>query len=217
MMRTLTPDDHKLTVDWINAQAEIQHQNNHKWWIDLETGKRLDRNKGELLALIHSEISEAWTGLYYFDDKLPQYNGAQVEIADALIRIFDFMGGFGIVLDADVVKQGKPPVFFEGENPVTGQFNDCHLWVSNLLETYRKDANNPEKIAQQFYDLINNLIWLSAIINEGICAAMIVEAETSKPFPLVPLMTLVNEKSYYNSIRADHKTEVRKAEGGKKF
>lgn len=67
------------------------------WWHDLKTGDRLDRNKGELLCLIHSEISEAMEGerKNLMDDKLPHRKMVEVELADALIRIFDYAGAFG--------------------------------------------------------------------------------------------------------------------------
>ncbi len=43
----------------LNQYAAIVHEANSKWWHDLETGERLDRNKGEMIALMHSELSEA--------------------------------------------------------------------------------------------------------------------------------------------------------------
>ena len=52
----------------------------------------VDRNDGELLALIHSEISEALEALrknVAHDKHLPQYTGVEVELADAVIRIMD--------------------------------------------------------------------------------------------------------------------------------
>lgn len=67
------------------------------WWHDLKTGEdmRGKRNVGEILCLIHSEISEAMEGARknLMDDKLPHRPMIEVELADAVIRIFDFAGG----------------------------------------------------------------------------------------------------------------------------
>lgn len=83
----------------LNAAIETCHEASVAggWWHDLETGEPLERNKGELLCLIHSEISEAMEGERkgLMDDKLPHRPMAEVELADTLIRIFDYAGGFG--------------------------------------------------------------------------------------------------------------------------
>ncbi len=81
----------------LNELSKIVHTANIKWWQDVETGERVERNKGELLALIHSEISEALEGerKNLMDDKLPHRRMAEVELVDAIIRILDYAGGFG--------------------------------------------------------------------------------------------------------------------------
>ncbi len=50
-----------------------------------------------MLALIHSEISEALEGERkdLMDDHLPHRRMAEVELADAIIRILDYCGGHG--------------------------------------------------------------------------------------------------------------------------
>lgn len=84
----------------INQLCRDVHQANQKWWHDLETGQRLNRNVGEMLCLVHSEISEALEGHRKGlpDDKLPHRPMLEVELADAVIRIFDLAAGLGLDL-----------------------------------------------------------------------------------------------------------------------
>ena len=60
------------------------------WWHD-SNGNKKDRNVGELLCLIHSEISEAMEGARkdLMDTHLKHRSMMEVELADAIIRIFD--------------------------------------------------------------------------------------------------------------------------------
>ena len=86
----------------LNDLAKRCHAANQTWWHDPATGEYLhNRNKGELLMLIVSEISEAMEGerKNLMDDKLINRHSAEVELADALIRIFDYAGAFGYDLD----------------------------------------------------------------------------------------------------------------------
>lgn len=76
------------------------------WWTnkdgsDVRTNPYAFSNK---IALIHSELSEALEadrkGLK--DDKLPHRDGREVELADAVIRIFDLAGGYGMDLEGAI-------------------------------------------------------------------------------------------------------------------
>lgn len=92
-------DEHLAGLDMV-AQECHEAAANAGWWHDLETGQPLPVNVGEKLMLIVSEVAEAMEadrkGL--MDDKLPHRSGLEVELADALIRIFDLGGRLGLDL-----------------------------------------------------------------------------------------------------------------------
>lgn len=75
------------------------------WWTNLRTGEPLDRNVGELLMLVTSEVVEAFEGhrkskpgAIVMDDHLPHRRAFEVEIADVFIRLGDLSGN---LVDSD--------------------------------------------------------------------------------------------------------------------
>lgn len=77
------------------------------WWHDLKTGEKLQRNKGEMLMLMVSELAEAMEAVRknLMDDKLPDRPGVEVELADCVIRIADYCGGFDLDLAGAIVEK----------------------------------------------------------------------------------------------------------------
>jgi len=77
------------------------------WYNDLKTGDPLTRNVGELLALVHSEVSEALEGhrKNLNDSHLPARKAIEVELADAVIRIFDLAGYLNLDLGGAYVEK----------------------------------------------------------------------------------------------------------------
>lgn len=93
----------------LNHYAAAVHAANEKWWQDPTTGLPIKRNRGELLALVHSEVSEALEGerKNLMDDKLPQYPMAQVECVDAIIRLLDYLAGIHPGCDIQKIYEDK--------------------------------------------------------------------------------------------------------------
>lgn len=88
----------------LNDWAALCRADADKWHRDPATGAKIKRNHGECFMLMVSEIAEAMEGHRkgLMDDKLPHRRMVEVELADLLIRVFDYCGENAIDIDGAV-------------------------------------------------------------------------------------------------------------------
>lgn len=180
--------------------AKEIHRENYKWWVHLETGEPKQRNTGEICMLIISEIAEAMEGLRkdLMDDKLPHRKMIEVELADTMIRILDFVGAYGIKINK-IDEEATPGL---STNTAESLFYICKdvMRIHGAFTTMRRMDGDEHKE------------WVNKITTQTIARIVAL----SKKLKL-DLFGAIEEKRKYNLTRADHQLDARMKEGGKKW
>jgi hypothetical protein len=115
------------------------------------------RNFGEIVALIHSEISETYEAFDKGekDDKLTDLSGFVVELADTRIRILDTLCAYGEDIDERVseikIERDGAPLISDS-SLFTTSLMYLNLFVSRALESHRKS------------DLLGAMYWLTTAL-----------------------------------------------------
>lgn len=170
-----------------NKLAEEIHAENAHWWRDPRSGKSIDRNRSEMFALMHSELSEALEGIRKdaMDDHIPELKSEIVELADFVIRLLDYAGNRDLNLEID--------------NEFSFMIPSNKAQAINVMHNKLSVACGDEEDEEYF---------LTSLLHYVL--------QYCKYYGL-DLLDAMERKRAFNRVREDHKAEARLAAGGKKF
>lgn len=194
MTASITPQYFNDFYDYNKYAAHIHELNAH-WWQNPD-GSPKELDKGERFMLMVSELSEALEAARkeLYDDKLPEYPGIWVELADTVIRVMDSGAVYGWDMDTTL----RIELLIKEPKTIGAQlFNIVHELVHLADHSiYCGDCDQGSRHAAHVIHMCETLA------NECGC----------RDFWLI-----VQRKLEYNARREDHTWAARLADGGKKF
>lgn len=204
-------------LNGLNALCAEIHANNVAagWWTDLCTGQTLEgvdecgrerRNVGELLILCVSELGEGIEGVLdeLPDDKLPDRDMLDVELADFKIRVCDIAGAHRLDLEGaarELLAAGEPDDVSH-LSPLV-QIAYVVREMSKAMEGHRKKSMDPVLRHRRAFEVR--------------LAAALIQVERLAESEGYDLAETVAEKRAFNAQRPDHKRENRLQAGGKAY
>jgi hypothetical protein len=190
-------------------EAERVHLLNAKWWTDLQTGKPVAQKRRRRLILMISELTECMEAerKSLTDDHLPHRKGAEVEMADFVIRCLDMLGAPADLLDRPIgwMPQDSQRIALIANDPID---------TARDVFEYVIDDHDP---SDYLFELIKFVTSLNRTAYRTDFATLIACAEYYCTVFGYDLWAAYEDKLEYNVSRADHQLTNRKEEGGKKW
>ena len=156
------------------------------WWANSHLG----HIKPVKMMLIVSEVSEADTADGP-DDKLPQYPGRGVELADAAIRLYDLLGWYKKDIPSELPHSSLVALL--------GSEAQHLLVINEVSAAMEADRKGLKQLAADHLTVALAFVWSIAMVNH---------------FDLVEIM---EAKIEFNRNRPDHQPEQRSAANGKAY
>lgn len=171
------------------AQSIYQQNKSVGWW----DGKQCVFSKFQLVS---TEIAEATEGERkdLMDDHLPGRKMAEVELADALIRLLDVGAHLGWTYQVELACSHP---FVSGSASVGRQHLGLNMQLCRLVDAY-ENGSSTNRVNFAYTVLVGSIFKCGKLSGYDILSA-------------------AEEKIIYNAIRSDHKRANRATEHGKKF
>lgn len=212
----------------LNAMTSECHGRSYRagWYHDPVTREPLRRNVGEMLALVHSEVSEALEGhrKNLKDTHLTDRLMIEVELADVVIRVFDLAGYLKLDL-GEGFRRKKQSIAPRSSAPMTFDLQAQAAALNSMTdEGYGTLYFNVGEMLARIHLAVSKA-FESYVFGQSLDGRPMIEANLVdvllRVFDLAGYMKLSLGESYqrkliYNEQRQDHKLETRAA-GGKAF